>query len=204
MSGQHYAFVPFSKDELAKTMTNEPSVFAIAQTWRLDAQNFYGQTNGRKIPVIVRYGTTDAAKWKNDDFNSANDTIYIIGHCSAGSNTLNGSRGAFRFDRAELDPDTIVARLKDYIPTEMVRFKLLACNGGTFVTKVVDGIMDFEKSFAEKLYSKLKREYRAATLTAYCLPVKAGLDAQGHKQLTMADGGPGGGRPSSNKVVFGV
>jgi hypothetical protein len=203
MPGQYYVFVPFTTAEGEKVMHYELTVSQIARTWRSDVQNFFGAaSDSRKIPIIVRYGQTPSTGWKADNFSSLNDTVYIIGHCSPGSSTLNSSRAGFRFDRAELDSDTIVTRMQDYFPVDMVNFKLLACNGGTFTQRDEDGLLQYEKSFAERFYSRLKRRYRSAILTAYCLPVKAGLDERGHKQLTLEDGSGNGGRPSSHRVVY--
>lgn len=204
MPGQYYLFVPFSGDELKKVLPGEQTVKTIARIWHNDSKEI--MLEERKRPHVIYYGETDANAWRLPTFNALEDTVYIIGHCHKGGSHLSSSRGGFRFDRAELDAQTLVDRLASYFPDTVVNFKLFACFGGSFVAQQNEqtGLMEYENSFAQKLYSRLKRKYRAAILTAYCLPVKGGLDSQGHKRLAMEDGRGHWGRPSANCVTYGA
>lgn len=204
MSGQYYLFVPFTADELKKVLPGEPTVKNIAMTWRRDATDM--MLEPRKRPIIIYYGETAADGWRLDTFDAREDTVYIIGHCHKGGSHLGSSRGGFRFDRAELDAQTIVDRMSGYFPTTLVHFKLFACFGGAAHSTVngQTGLMEYETSFAQKFYSRLKRKYPSAILTAYCLPVMGGLDAAGHKKLATEDGRGHWGRASGNTITFGA
>ncbi|CAH2602721.1 conserved protein of unknown function [Rhodovastum atsumiense] len=204
MPGQYYLFVPFTKDELDKRMSDERSVKTIAQLWRQDSDWKYGKA--RKRPEIICYGDTLCDGWKLPGFSPEHDTIYIIGHCRRGGQDLSSSRAGFRFDRAQLDAETVVNRLLEYVPTEMINFKLFACFGGQINETGTsdDGSYLFDQSFAQRFYSRLKRRFPSAILSAYMLPVIAGLDVDGHKRLANEDGHGYWGRASGNRITFGA
>jgi hypothetical protein len=202
MPGQYYAFVPFTASELEKTLPGEASVRTIARMWLKDAKEM--MVASRKQPIIIQYQDKENALLSSP-FDPFKDTIYIIGHCHQGGNSIGSSRGGFRFDRAELDGYELVRRLLHYIPIATVNFKLLACFGGAADQTVSSGQTTIKSdSFASKFFVELKKVYRGAVLTAYLLPVKAGLDADGHKMVTLEDGSGNGGRPSANRVRFGI
>jgi hypothetical protein len=200
MRGQYYAFVPFTDDELKQTLPDEVSVRTIARIWKQDAEGL--MVEKRKQPIIIQYKENENALL-NGSFDVLHDTIYIIGHCHKGGNSLGSSRAGFHFSRAEVDGKNLVARLGHYIPTGTINFKLLACFGGSPDQTVEDGLTTIKSdSFASKLFKELKIVYTSAVLTAYLLPVKAGLDPDGHKIVTLEDGTGNAGRASANRIKF--
>ena len=202
MPGQYYAFVPFTDEELEKRLSGEASVLRITVRWRQDANEL--MVASRKRPIIIQYKAGENALL-GSPFDPLGDTVYVIGHCHRGGNHLCSSRAGIRFDRAELDGHELVRRLLHYVPIATVNFKLLACFGGASQLDDGGGPPAIKSdSFASKLFAELRKVYRSAVLTAYLLPVKVGLDADGHKMLTLENGSGNGGRASANRVRFGA
>jgi hypothetical protein len=195
MSGRYFCFVPFNEVESRKVGSSEKTLKAIAGIWKTDAHDM--MIEERKRPIIFQYGTSRGFL-SQKNFKPTEDVIYIIGHCRKGGNSLATSRMSMGFDRGELDAKALTARLREYVSTDTVNFKLLACYGGQFYDPAEQ---KYEKSFAERLYRAMLPTYRNARVTGYAWPVKGGLDPFGHKRVVWEDGSEH--RPSNDAVSFG-
>lgn len=184
-------------------MTGEKTLKYIAKKWKADAEEHF---LGRKVPVLHIYDPDERTLIQG--FSPLDDTIYVLAHCSKGGQQLAASRTRFR-GRAEVGPEELVARLRQYVPSQTVNFKLLACYGGACDTGGEGGgTIVRNPSFASTLFRHLKSGFSGAILSAYLLPISAGLDPDGHKRVSFADGPASSGatstRPSSHRVVFGI